>query len=214
MQLQNTLLALGLFSGLASAQYNINPTSVPQSLRGPFCQYLGTAVLDADKNTDYWCDSQITQCPLICLQYNGTTGASSNDCDASNLSYECVCSTGITPNASEYSLTLPYFVCTEWGNQCVTACGGSSSCANDCRVKHPCGARNATRAVTSSASTSSATGSSTTSGGATQTFGAFGSSSSASVASASFTASYAEFGNRFGFMVIASGIVGGFALFL
>ncbi|PNS20393.1 hypothetical protein CAC42_5843 [Sphaceloma murrayae] len=103
MHFQSPLLAIGLLSGLTVAQYNINPTSVPQSLR------------------QYWCDSQITQCPLICLQYNGSTGAIANDCDASNLSYECVCSTGISPNSTEYSQTLPYFVCTEWGNQCVTA---------------------------------------------------------------------------------------------
>ncbi|KAF4555816.1 Hypothetical protein D9617_2g057800 [Elsinoe fawcettii] len=194
MQLHTSFLALGVFSGLVSAQYNINPTSVPQSLR------------------QYWCDSQITQCPLICLQYNGSTGAIANDCDASNLSYECVCSTGISPNSSEYSQTLPYFVCTEWGNQCVTACGGSSSCADDCRTKHPCGARNPTRVNSTSASTMAATGS--TSGSATQTFGAFGSASSSSFATASFKASYASVGNSFGFILVASGLVGGLAFLL
>ncbi|KAF2221939.1 hypothetical protein BDZ85DRAFT_135155 [Elsinoe ampelina] len=196
MQFSASLLALGAFSGLVSAQYSINPNSVPQSLR------------------QYWCDSQITQCPLICLQYNGSTGAIANDCDSSNLSYECVCSTGISPNASEYSQTLPYFVCTEWGNQCVTACAGSSSCADDCRTKHPCGARNPTRVNSTTASTMAATGSTTGSGGATQTFGAFGSASSSSIASAKYTAQVASIGNKFGFVIVASGIVGGLALLL
>lgn len=43
---------------------------------------------------------------------------------------------------SEYSLTIPYYVCQEWGNQCVEDCKGSNTCASSCRQDHPCGASN------------------------------------------------------------------------
>lgn len=81
------------------------------------------------------------------------------------LTYGCVCGDGLQPNISEYSLTLPYFVCEEWGNQCVTACGSDNSCASDCRQNHPCGALDPKR-VNASASASgdaSATASNTAS---------------------------------------------------
>lgn len=81
------------------------------------------------------------------------------------LTYGCVCENGLSPNLSEYSLTLPFFICQEWGNQCVAGCAGDSACASDCRQNHPCGALNPTRVNTttsSSVSTPSATGVSAT----------------------------------------------------
>ena len=68
-----------------------------------------------------------------------------NDCDPETLTYGCVCGNGLQPNVSEYSLTIPYFTCTEWGNQCVERCEGDSACASSCRQDHPCGALNPTR---------------------------------------------------------------------
>lgn len=78
------------------------------------------------------------------------------------LTYGCLCGDNTQPNVSEYSLTLPYFVCTEWGNQCVKGCGSDSSCASACRQDHPCGASNPSTAnETSSTATASGTASST-----------------------------------------------------
>ena len=57
---------------------------------------------------------------------------------------------------SEYSLTLPYYVCQEWGNQCVSDCAGSASCASDCRQNHPCGASNPKKYNTTSTATGTA----------------------------------------------------------
>lgn len=56
---------------------------------------------------------------------------------------------------SEYSLTLPYFVCVEYGNQCVTACGSNNTCSSACRSDHPCGAQHPS---TSNATATAATG--------------------------------------------------------
>lgn len=62
------------------------------------------------------------------------------------LAYYCVCSNNLSPNASQYSETIPYFVCTEHNNQCVNACAsGDSICQSDCRTQNPCGAQAPTR---------------------------------------------------------------------
>lgn len=75
-----------------------------------------------------------------------------------------MCGDNKQPNVSEYSLTLPYFVCQEWGDQCVTKCGQDNSCSSACREDHPCGAQNPTRTnATTSSAGSTATASSTAS---------------------------------------------------
>lgn len=65
---------------------------------------------------------------------------------------------------SEYSLTIPYFVCREWGTQCVANCPpNDSACASECRQDHPCGALNPKRVATT-ASTMAPTASKTDDG--------------------------------------------------
>ncbi|KAL1304011.1 hypothetical protein AAFC00_000452 [Neodothiora populina] len=172
---------------------------------------------------DSWCSSQQAACPLICLQ---TAAASSdtdaNTCDPDTLTYSCVCSNGIAPNASEFSQTLPYFICTEWGNQCVTGCGSDSSCASDCRANHPCGAQNPTRVNTTTSSTMSKTatnapaGQTTNSAGQTIFTGLGGSAATSTAAGSSGQsgATALEIGQAYGLMVVAAGLFGGFALLL
>ncbi|BDD57700.1 hypothetical protein MAP00_003046 [Monascus purpureus] len=142
--LYQALLALTSLAGIVAGQ--IDPNSVPLSTRQSWCQY------------------QTSTCPLICLDIKGASGSpESNSCDPKSLSYSCVCSNGITPNASEYTETLPYFICTETNNQCVNNCNGVSSCQSACREDHPCGAQdpphiNATTATpTAAASTAAST---------------------------------------------------------
>ncbi|KAI0437009.1 hypothetical protein F4803DRAFT_178134 [Xylaria telfairii] len=139
----NTVLAtatLLLSSVKAQEQYHIDPSTVPLSLR------------------DNWCQQEKSTCPIICEQLP-PGGYETNDCDPLALTYGCVCENGMSPNLSEYSLTLPFFICQEWGNQCVTACNGDASCASDCREKHPCGALKPTLVnTTSSMSTPTPTG--------------------------------------------------------
>ncbi|KAI1157345.1 hypothetical protein F5B18DRAFT_217303 [Nemania serpens] len=145
----NSVLAtatLLLASVQAEQVYTIDPTTVPLSTR------------------DNWCDQERSTCPIICQQLP-PGGFQVNDCDPLTLTYGCICENGMSPNLSEYSLTLPFFICQEWGNQCVTGCGSDSSCSSDCRQNHPCGALNPTRVnktTSSSVSTPSATGASAT----------------------------------------------------
>ncbi|OTA92534.1 hypothetical protein M434DRAFT_396403 [Hypoxylon sp. CO27-5] len=135
--IRNILAAAVVFVSSVRADYVIDPNSVSLS----------------DRNN--WCQSEISTCPLICSQTSpGTTLV--NDCDPKTLTYGCVCGDNKQPNVSEYSLTLPYFVCQKWGDQCVQACGQDNTCSAACREDHPCGALNPTRVNTTS-STSSAT---------------------------------------------------------
>ncbi|KUI57123.1 hypothetical protein VP1G_04469 [Cytospora mali] len=139
------LAAAAALVATVQADYYIQPDSVPLATR------------------QGWCASETSICPSIC-EDQAQTGAKVNTCNAESLSYGCLCSDGTTPNVSEYSLTLPYFVCTEWGNQCVTACGQNNTCSAACRDDHPCGAQHpktynttATAASTTASSTADST---------------------------------------------------------
>ncbi|KAJ5765365.1 hypothetical protein N7520_004924 [Penicillium odoratum] len=134
------IMAVLASATIVSAQYT--PTIEPSSV--PLVQREG------------WCNSQIQSCPLLCLQMANTTGALTNDCSPKTLDYQCICSNGISPNSSEYSLTMPYFICTEANNQCVTKCT-DSTCQGACRSDHPCGAQHPVRVnVTNATATPSA----------------------------------------------------------
>ncbi|KAI6088098.1 hypothetical protein F4821DRAFT_234548 [Hypoxylon rubiginosum] len=139
--IRNILAAAVVFVSSVRADYVIDPESVSLT------------------NRNNWCQSEKSTCPLICQQ---TTPGNTlvNDCDPKTLTYGCVCGDNKQPNVSEYSLTLPYFVCQEWGDQCVAKCGQDNTCSGACREDHPCGALNPTRVnVTSSTSMPSATSS-------------------------------------------------------
>ncbi|KAI0384116.1 hypothetical protein F5Y04DRAFT_249011 [Hypomontagnella monticulosa] len=133
LSLKNILAAAVVLVSSVQADYVIDPDSVSLTIRNS------------------WCMSEKSTCPLICQQTTpGTTLV--NDCDAKTLTYGCVCGDNKQPNVSEYSLTLPYFVCQEWGDQCVKGCGQDNNCASACRENHPCGAQNPTRVNTTSSS--------------------------------------------------------------
>lgn len=215
-------IASSALLSLASAQeqYQISPDSVSETTR------------------QFWCNSQITQCPLICLQPpSETANIIDNTCEQETLSYSCVCGDGLSPNVTQYTQTLPYFICQEWGNQCVAACGnGNNACSSDCRENHPCGAQDPIRPnsstisstmSSSSSSTAKEAGATTDSSGGTiySGFGgasATGDSSSAEESAASSAAadsgvgraSPLNMGQTFGFLALAGAFFGGFALVL
>lgn len=132
------------------------------------------------------------------------------------LTYGCVCGNGLQPNISEYSLTLPFFVCQEWGTQCVAACGQDNTCSSNCRQDHPCGALSPTRANTTSSAagtTATASNSATTSG---QIFTGLGGGSSATgTAKSNFAAPKFEAGRSLvGVVLTLGGLAAGFTLIL
>ncbi|CAK4030793.1 Hypothetical predicted protein [Lecanosticta acicola] len=196
----------------AQVQYSIDPNSVDNSTR------------------QYWCQEQQAECPLICLQSAANSAStSSNDCDPSSLTYACVCSNGLSPNVSEYSQTLPYYICQEWGNQCVSNCGiGNNDCSEQCRSQHPCGALNPTRQNTSTLTSTMAKTSTggagnnaavtTDSNGQTIYSGLGGGSASGSGsnsgASTRFRGWALDAAQTFGMVGLVGAFIGGFAVLL
>jgi len=139
-----------------------------------------------------------------------------------DLSYSCVCQTGVSPNVSEYSQTVPFFICQEWGNQCVDACGQDNACSDACRADHPCGAQNPTL-VNSSTITATAKPTGTgaaASNAATTTDGAqytgFGGAAATTAATTHKGAAMAavDMGRSYGLAIVFSGLFAGFALVL
>ena len=138
--------------------------------------------------------------------------------------YSCVCSNGLSPNASEYSQTIPYYECTQTNENCVANCGlSNNACASSCRQDHPCGAQSPTRvnstAVTSTSATATGEGSSASTapdGGAVYT--GFGGSASVATDSASTGNSAGSLilnmGELYGLGVVAAGIFIGFTTLL
>ncbi|KAK9424439.1 hypothetical protein SUNI508_13634 [Seiridium unicorne] len=199
LSLKTTVLAaVTLLASTVRGDYYIDPDSVSLSIRNA------------------WCQQELTTCPLICKQTSaGTTLI--NTCDATTLTYGCLCGNNLQPNVSEYSLTLPYFTCTEWGNQCVTACGSDNSCSSACRQDHPCGAQNPTKVNTTSTTTGTATATGTDASGTGVTIytGLDGSGSTAtSTPNGNAAPPNLEALNLAGLFTLAAGVAVGFGLFI
>lgn len=184
----------------SQAVYYVDPNSVALSVRTS------------------WCQSQMTACPLLCLQLPGASSTTeSNTCNPADLTYECICGNGMTPNASEYSQTLPYFLCTEYGNQCVAGCAGNTACQSACRNDHPCGAQNPTRVnATTTTSTSTTLPAGATSGTAGIVYNGIGGAAATTTAASSTknsgSDSAIDLGRSYGLVVVFAGLFAGFAL--
>jgi len=195
-KLSAAVLATTLLSIPAQAQYNINPDSVPLATR------------------QSWCVSQVDSCPLLCDQLPGSAAATkSNTCDPDTLAYTCICGNGQSPNASQYSQTIPYFECVEYGSQCVTACNGDSACGYACRADNLCGAQNPTRVntTTSSAMPSTTAGDSPT-GGVVYTGLGGGAVATGSPGSKSGSQAVLDLGRSYGLLAVFTCLFAGFAL--
>ena len=126
---RSTVLAVALsFGAIAQAQEQlwIDPQSVTEDTR------------------KRWCDDQMRTCPFICEQTEPRTTIK-NECWDDTLQYECICGNNKPANLTKYTLTLPFYICQEYGNQCVKNCG-DNTCASKCREDHPCGATDPQRA--------------------------------------------------------------------
>ncbi|KAK6357347.1 hypothetical protein TWF718_001660 [Orbilia javanica] len=137
----SVVVALTSLLSAVSAQtyYPVNPEDID----------LGT------KQT--WCLNQISSCGLLCLDQKSGSGFV-NDCDVETLQYQCICADNTVPNATEYSQTIPYFLCTYQVQNCIQNCGQfDPTCAENCRTGRICGASNPTRVTTTSGGASEKT---------------------------------------------------------
>jgi hypothetical protein len=112
---------------------------------------------------------------------------------------------------SEYSLTIPYHVCTAWGTKCVADCGSDNLCSSACRQDNPCGAQNPQRVnvTTTTSTTASPTAAPTdrvVNGMADEDEDGDGSGRNA--------AGMLRFGDSYGLAVVAGGLFAGFAMLL
>lgn len=113
---------------------------------------------------------------------------------------------------SEYSLTIPYHVCTEWGTQCVAACGSDNVCSSACRQDNPCGAQDPTRInkTTTTATTASATGKPT----GQEVYEGMAGNSEDGDDDRGNAAGMLRFGDSYGLAMVAGGLFAGFAMVL
>lgn len=126
------------------------------------------------------------------------------------LTYECLCGNKQQPNMSEYTLSLPYFICQEWGNQCVPACKGDNTCEADCREKHPCGAT-APKKYNATSTTSAGPSATQTEANTIYSDRPGGGAGSSGGGSSGAPAAL-EFGRSYGLAAVMVGLFGGFAL--
>jgi hypothetical protein len=191
---------------------SIDPNSVPKPTR------------------EKWCNDQRSTCPLLCLQIPGERSRpQQNDCNPDNLAYTCICANGQQPNASEFSLTIPYHQCQESNNQCERACPtNDATCQAACRTSNPCGAQNPARVNTSTSSAMEATSRPTAAptGDAedsdsepTAVYTGFGSDPTASADEGSGNTNSAQalvlgFGHTYGLFIVLTAVCGSFTLML
>ncbi|KAF8543417.1 hypothetical protein BDD12DRAFT_802032 [Trichophaea hybrida] len=161
-----------------------------------------------------WCKAQVSQCPALCADSGKST--TENSCYPENLFYSCVCSDGLRPNLTEYSETIPYYICTIEQGQCITACGaGNNDCAVQCRKTNVCGATHPkpynTTASASASGTAASASASATGSGSDSGFATTGGGSSSSDTKNAAGALFLQVGRAYGMGVVAAGIAVGVA---
>ncbi|KAK0667175.1 hypothetical protein QBC41DRAFT_357561 [Cercophora samala] len=92
-----------------------------------------------------WCVTQFTTCGQLCFG-----SVQKNDCEPTDLSYECTCSNGTAPGLDYYTQTLPTFICHEAFSQCTSERQGGSAtelkkCTTD--IKDQCGTLDPSKAT-------------------------------------------------------------------
>jgi hypothetical protein len=228
-----SVVATLISSTLAQSQYSIDPNSVSNATRDAWCtSQSGKHDREITFDRQIWRCCLLASCPLICEQTSGSGTTEENNCDPNQLTYACVCSNGLSPNLTEYTQTLPFYICQEWGTQCVSNCGQDSNCADNCRSQHPCGAQSPPKQNTSTlsfttssaAATSGGSQATTTGNGVFSGFASGGSSSStggngaAAATSAggaySVHAATLNAGRTFGTLAVIGLLFGGFAILL
>ncbi|KAK5173608.1 uncharacterized protein LTR77_002289 [Saxophila tyrrhenica] len=205
------LIAATTLLGAASAQntttgpIEIDPNSVNETTR------------------QTWCNYQQQNCPLVC---GGRGNLEENNCDASDLTWDCTCVSN-TPNITSFTNMIPSLECGVWVEQCVAAAGNDLNALTACRSVQ-CGSRDpgsVDSAGSSSGGSSNSGGSSSSmaasSASASATGGSGGSgnspsmSSSASAAASSTGAAVAlNVAKNYGTGIVAAGMLGVFGLAL
>ncbi|KAG0345225.1 hypothetical protein BG004_003862 [Podila humilis] len=97
--------------------------------------------MSVDNNTKLtWCQNQVGFCTNVCQEMTKGAETQQNQCDIQSLLYVCICEGNISPNASEYTYTIPYFQCVADNQACIKVCPQSdNACYSKCN-EHNCAA--------------------------------------------------------------------------
>ncbi|KAI1498835.1 hypothetical protein F5X99DRAFT_307731 [Biscogniauxia marginata] len=177
--------------GLVSAQSESNSTfKIPDP-----------SSIDLSKRVS-WCQGQTDSCGTLC------GSAIQNACSTDDLNFQCVCQGGNSPDMNPYRNTMPWYVCTELQDECITANENNAAGQRNCTtsIGDNCG----TEDIADHAGEGSSSGSSTSSASSTATASPSGtdtadSSSTPNAAPALPTANVQYFGN--GAAAIAVGLL-------
>ncbi|KAF2235689.1 hypothetical protein EV356DRAFT_531550 [Viridothelium virens] len=105
--------------------------------------------IPSDERTE-WCEAQVDTCNTLC---GNETNA--NQCDPNDLTYQCICQGGSSPDLSQWNDTIPSFECQAYKSSCPAEnpnVFGGQSCDTI-----TCGSLSATTSFEQSSSSSSAT---------------------------------------------------------
>lgn len=169
----------------------------------------------AESQKIFWCEQQISACPLLCNDRKTTTQI--NECYPENLFYTCICSDGKSPELAEYSQTIPYFTCITVVEECVANCEGNGICGGQCRENKPCGAQGDPTKNKTTTDTKSSTKTTTSLPTATQTgddFEAGFGSTKDTKDKDSGASSILSFKSSYGLASVIVGLAAGFTIFL
>ncbi|CAL3963934.1 hypothetical protein PZA11_001417 [Diplocarpon coronariae] len=157
-----------------------------------------------------WCLSQKNVCGTLC---SGELNA--NDCDPSDLSYECTCqANNSAPGLAYYTGTMPSFICQQVFQNCIAAGENDATAQAVCTKNEAanCGHLDADN-FTAPATTSSSASSSPT-GTRTNTQAATGTAATTSSSSAAAATLLPYLGHNFGAGAVALGAAAAFGYVL
>ncbi|KAI7831266.1 hypothetical protein BC939DRAFT_224519 [Gamsiella multidivaricata] len=83
-----------------------------------------------------WCQNQVGFCTNVCQELTKGAEALDNRCDIMTLQYTCQCQGGVIPNTTEYTYTIPYFMCVADVQHCIGGCPLSDNgCYANCNQR-------------------------------------------------------------------------------
>ncbi|KAF9109852.1 hypothetical protein BGX27_007118 [Mortierella sp. AM989] len=83
-----------------------------------------------------WCQNQVGFCTNVCQELTKGAETVDNRCDILILQYSCLCQGGVVPNITEYTYTIPYFMCVADVQQCIKSCKLSDNgCYTTCNQR-------------------------------------------------------------------------------
>ena len=115
---------------------------------------------------------------------------------------------------TEYSLTIPFHICIEWGQQCVAGCGGVNTCQAACTEDHPCGAQDPSRGNATATTTTSTAAATSSAPVVHDGFGDSSTTTGSTVAKPNAARAALDLGRSYGLAIVFAGIFAAFGFIM